>query len=140
MSDQLQNVISEKLAAFTKELVELYRSALINAVSQVVGGGGVAARTRGRPGRKPGRPKGSTTGAAAKPAKGGRRSSSQISATADKIQKYVAANPGKRAEEIKKALSIAGNQWGLPVAKLLETRKIRTTGARRATKYFPAGK
>ncbi len=149
MSDQIQNVISEKVAAFTKELVELYRSALISAVSQVVGstggGGAPTGRKRGRPAKRAAVATAAPVRAAvAKPAAKGRgrqrRSSGEIDSTAAKIHKHVTTHPGQRAEDIKKALRIPSNQWGLPVAKLMSEKKIRTTGARRATRYFAGGK
>jgi hypothetical protein len=137
MPDQLQRIISEKLTSFTQELVELYRTALMGAVSQIVGESAPVRRGPGRPGKSRSLALSAAPTVAPKRGKRGRRSSAQITALAEKIHKYVVANPGKRGEEIKKALSIPTNQWLLPIGKLLESRKLRTTGARRATKYFP---
>lgn len=132
MNDALQTAIARKLAQFTADLVELYRVALHDAVAQVVGAqGGRPAPTRGAPRQR----------RAAAPSKASRgrvrRSADQIDALAARIEKHVASHPGASAIEIKQALGIAPNEWNRPIAKLIADKKLRTTGAKRATKYHP---
>ncbi len=67
---------------------------------------------------------------------GGRRSTEQIDGLAKQILGYVKANPGKRAEQIKAALSIPANHWALPIAKLLGDKELTVKGQKRATEYF----
>jgi hypothetical protein len=52
---------------------------------------------------------------------------------------YVKANEGQRLEEIGKGLGVATKELKLPVLKLLAAKAIKTTGAKRGTRYFVAG-
>ncbi|MBL8740549.1 MAG: hypothetical protein JNK04_05635 [Myxococcales bacterium] len=68
-----------------------------------------------------------------------RRTPEQMAATADQIAAYVKANPNSRAEQIKKALGIANNQWQGPLALLLNSKRLLARGEKRATTYNVAG-
>jgi hypothetical protein len=141
MSDALQDAIARKLAEFAEQLVQLYREALHDAVAQVVGGEALASGVTPRAIVLPGlgsRRRRSATKAMPGRRTRRRRSADQIQALASKIEKYVAAHPGAGAETIKAALAIPKSEWNLPVNKLLAEKKLRTTGEKRATKYFPS--
>src|SRR5688572_10839169 len=115
MADALQAQIRARLDALAEELAELYRSAVREAVDQMLGGGG----GNGRRGR---RAKTVTRAAASgrKRGAGGRRSSEQIAALADKIAAHVKSHPGQGAEAIKSALGIAKNEWLRPIGMLVK--------------------
>lgn len=151
--------IEAAVARFVAELSHLVRLEAVAAVTAALGGSGAAPRTtasfaapkkRGRPTKAAAAakaaaasPKTSPAKKAAAPkkaAKSGkrvRRSAEQIEAAAKRITEYVAKNPGSRAEQIKKGLSIPDNQWGLPIAMALDTKRISSKGQKRATQYFP---
>jgi hypothetical protein len=89
--------------------------------------------------RGPGRPRGSvSTAPRARGGKRVRRSANDIAATADGIVAFVAKHPkGIRGEQIRKELGIAKNQWLKPLGLALGSRKLRKTGEKRSTTYFP---
>jgi hypothetical protein len=75
---------------------------------------------------------------APKPGKRIRRSLGQLKADAEKVTKLLAANKGGlRIEQINKLLGTSTRQLARPILKLLQDRKIRKAGDRRATVYFP---
>jgi hypothetical protein len=90
--------------------------------------------------RGPGRPRKVQAGAApaakAPKAKRGKRSTADVSATAGKLVEYIAKNPGQSIEQIGKGMNIHTKHLKLPAKKLLEDKKLKTTGQRRGTKYF----
>jgi hypothetical protein len=99
--------------------------------------------------RGPGRPRKSVSSAGAAPAaapsrraRGGkrlRRSAKDIAAAAGQIAAHVAKHPkGIRGEQVRKDLGIAKNHWLKPLGMALGSKKIRKTGEKRATTYFPA--
>jgi hypothetical protein len=59
-----------------------------------------------------------------------------IEALAGKVLAHVKANAGHRLEQISAGLKIASKELKRPVATLLETKKLRTEGQKRGTKYF----
>ncbi len=159
--------IQAAIAAFAAQLETLIREKALAAVTAILGGGGaapskVAALTtapkkRGRPTKAaaaakaaasprtvaaPKAPAAKKTSAPPKKAskssgKRVRRSAEQIEAMAKKIATHVAAHPGQRAEQLKKAIGIKDNEWGLPIAVALESRRVSSKGQKRSTTYFP---
>jgi hypothetical protein len=77
----------------------------------------------------------------AKPAKPGkriRRSENQLVADGDRVVKLLQANKkGLRIEQINKSLGTATKELARPILKLLEDGKIKKSGEKRATMYFP---
>lgn len=158
-----RDAIQARVNDFVADLEKLVRAAALEAVHSALGpssGGGAVSAPR-TPGRKPGRPakaavaKAAPAAApAAKPAaapaakapaapkrkKGQKRTQAELSALQAKLDGYVAANAGKRIEEIAKALSISTSELTRPMKKLMEDGKVRSTGERRATRYYPAKK
>ena len=52
------------------------------------------------------------------------------------VLEYIARNPGKRSEEIRKALGVPQDQNSKILAKLRDLKKVRTKGEKRTTSYF----
>ena len=101
------------------------------------------------PRRGPGRPRGSIRArhaarvSAPRPrARGGkrhRRTAKDIAGVAERIVGLVSKHPkGIRGEHIRRDLGIAKNQWMKPLELALGSKKLRKTGEKRATTYFPA--
>jgi hypothetical protein len=99
--------------------------------------------------RGPGRPRKSVSSGGAAPAaaparraRGGkrlRRSANDIAAAAQQIAAHVAKyTKGIRGEQVRKDLGIAKNHWMKPLGMALGAKKIRKTGEKRATLYFPS--
>lgn len=72
--------------------------------------------------------------------KGQKRSPEELAALEAKLEAFIQANGGKRIEEIGKELGIATSELAGPVKKMLDAGRIRSTGERRATRYYPSKK
>ena len=134
--------IQKLISSFAAQLESLARKAAIEQVIANLGSQAGSAPRRGR-----GRPKGSTNkpvapagGAGIKPVqKGKRRTAEDVAAMGATLVDYVKANPGQRADQIAAALRTDPDTIRLPMQALLSSRKVKTQGQRRGTKYFVAG-
>jgi predicted transcriptional regulator len=55
------------------------------------------------------------------------------------VRSYVAKSPGQGVEKMARELGVPSRELVLPIKKLLADKAIKTTGHKRATKYFPGG-
>jgi hypothetical protein len=69
-----------------------------------------------------------------------KRTPEDISKIADKIEAYVRDNPGTRIDAVAKAIKKNTKELQLPVRKLIEEKRVRTEGQKRATEYHPPQK
>lgn len=60
-----------------------------------------------------------------------------LAETVDLLGKYIRDFPGRSIEVIGEKLHIPTKELALPVKKLLAAKRIRKTGTRRATRYYP---
>ena len=72
--------------------------------------------------------------------KGAKRTPAELAKIQTALLAIIAKTPGKRVEEINKVLGFSTAELAGPLAKLIAAKKVRRTGQKRATKYFPAGK
>ena len=163
----LQADIQSLVSKFATDLEALVRNAAVGAVRSALGSEGAPSRPAAvvrrapvKPGPKPkpttkpvaktaakpvvkalAKPvaKPETKGAPLRANKRIRRSPAELAATADQIASYVKANPNSGAEQIKKALGIADNQWQGPLGLLLDGKRLLARGEKRATTYNIAG-
>jgi hypothetical protein len=127
LDDQLQALIR----SFVDDVSSLVKSSAVETVARALGGNGASAR-RGRALGAAGR----TTPARFR-RKGQKRDPKLIAATTDKLHSEISSKPGQRIEEIGKALGISTKELALPIKKLLEGKRIRKSGQKRATQYYP---
>lgn len=140
--------IQARIQAFAVELEALVRAAAIEAVATSLGAAAGApparhqpsagVRTRPAPGAPPPT---STAGHAAlsfKRKKGKKRTPEQLAKIDGAIVGFVKENPGQGVEHMAKALGVPSNDIKLRVSLLLDGRKLKKTGVKRATKYFLA--
>ncbi len=69
--------------------------------------------------------------------KGEKRSALVLAETTSALATYIKNNPGERIERIAMSLGEPTRDLALPVKKLLASKRIRKTGVRRATRYYP---
>lgn len=126
--------IRDRIEAFVDEVADLVRRAALDSVKEALEGPGSSPRPRG-----PRRKKGGARKKAGS-ARRGRRSSADVGAMGDTVASYVRANPGQTVTEIGVALGLGSKELRLPLTKLIEEKRLRTTGQRRGTRYHPAGR
>jgi hypothetical protein len=141
-----QDAIRARIEQFTTELEALVRAAAIDAVTNALGGGAAPAPTRPTSTPKAA-PKPTTVAAPAAPAssakisfsrkKGSKRTPEQLAAIDAAILASVKASPGNGIEHMGKALGVPTDDLKLRVLGLVESKQIKKTGVKRATKYFP---
>lgn len=134
MANNIHQQVEARVQAFVSELSELVRAAALEAVSDALGGTAPAGARRGRPKGAKGK---STTAVAAKPhGKRGKRTSEQVDQMAAQIYEHVKKHPGASVELMAKAFKHPSKVLTLPIAKLMASKKLKTTGQKRGTKYF----
>lgn len=135
----LDSVLRERIDAFAADLSNLIKSAALEAVRSALGGELAPAK------RGPGRPKASApsaapaVAAAAKPARRGKRAKrtpEDVAAMGEAVVAHVAKNPGQSVEQIGKAMGVTTKELALPILRMIDSKKLKTKGQRRGTKYF----
>lgn len=131
--------VRELVDTFVTKLEQLIRDEIRRGFEAAIGGSAPARR-----GRPPGRPAASAPAPAASKKfaspsrkKGEKRSPEQIAAVQTALADYIAKTPGQRIEEIGRALKLPTKDLTRPISKLIAGKKVKTTGQKRATKYFP---
>jgi len=135
----LDSEIQSRISAFLDELSQLVKRQALEAVHEALGGAvGPARRGPGRPRRVSMRPGGAPRAMAKRGVRGrrARRSPEDLAKLQASVLAAVKAKQGQRLEEIGKALKTDTAVLKRPVAMLLAAKKLKTTGARRGTKYF----
>lgn len=125
MSD-VHDRIEQCIDAFAADMSEIVRRVAFESVSRVLAGEPAiapAARAQLRAARRA----------------GGKRTRREIERTTAALERYIRTTPGRRMEELSSDLGLDSRELALPVRRLLEARRIRTEGHKRATRYFPAG-
>ena len=123
--------LRSKIDAFLDEISSLVKQTALDSVHAALGNGVTAVR------RGPGRPRVTMTSAPA--GAGGKRTSEQVVATAERIAAYVKSNPGARLEQIASGLGTSSKELKLPVIKLLSAKTLTKKGQKRGTMYFAGG-
>lgn len=140
MSPRIQSLVSR----FVEELTQAIQAEGAAAFAAAIGGG---ASGNGRSGRRAAAPGAGARGAGRHltaagsvtkgRSKGAKRAPEEIEATTKTLLAAIKKSPGQRIEEIGKSIGVSTKELALPVAKLFAAKAIKTTGQRRATKYFP---
>ena len=65
----------------------------------------------------------------------GKRSPEQLKSLSTELYRHISKHPGQRIEQIAKDLGVTTKELALPTRKLLDEKKIRSRGQRRATRY-----
>ncbi len=118
-----------RIDGFVEEISALVRAAAVEAVQE--------AFTNGAPGRRSPKRK-ARKKAAKKSGKRVRRSAAQVDVLAAGALAAIKRKPGRRLGEIAKEIRSTTKDVRRPVQTLLDEKKVRTTGQRGGTRYFPA--
>jgi hypothetical protein len=133
----LDQEIHSRISSFLAELSQLVKRQALEAVHEALGGSAVPAR-RGpgrarkvsmRPGRKP-------RMIAKRGGKRVRRSPADLAKLQATVMAAVKEKQGQRLEEIGKALKTDTAVLKRPVALLVASKRLKTQGKKRGTKYF----
>ncbi len=139
VTNNLDSEIQSRISAFLDELSGLVKRQALEAVHEALGGAaGPARRGPGRPRKVSMRP-GRAPRAMAKPGVRGkriRRSPEDLAKLQTSVLAQIRSKAGQRLEEIGRALKTDTAVLKRPVAMLLAAKKLKTTGAKRGTKYF----
>lgn len=136
----LDTRLQDRIGAFVTEINALVREAAVEAVQEALAGDGAPARRSApRRTRRKARGKVAKRGRVAKRGKRVRRTGAQVEALAGKALTAIRREPGRRLGEIAKELRAKTKDVRRPVQTLLDAKKVRTTGVRGGTRYFPAG-
>lgn len=127
----LDQQVRAHIDSFVQELSTLVRHAAIESIQAALGAAPAVARGRRRP-------RGARNAAPTAPSrrKGGKRTPEDVAKAAELVLGYVKANAGQRLEQMARGLKMTTNDLKLPVAKLMEARKLSTKGQKRGMKYF----
>lgn len=137
-SSNLDQDIQDRIHSFLSELSGLVKKAALEAVHAALGENGAPRRGPGRP-RGSGRRGARRAGRPARKAGRGkriRRSAAELTQISARVLAQVRSKAGQRLEEIGRALKTDTAILKRPVAMLVASKKLKTTGQKRGTKYF----
>ena|SRR5665647_638154 len=120
-----------RIEALSREYVERLQEIARDELLHVLGGQG-----RGRASTSSRSKKLAANGAGR--ARGAKRDTSELDKLGEKFLSFVSKHPGLRIEQINAELGTGTKNLALPIKKLLAAKAVRTTGTRRATKYYLA--
>jgi hypothetical protein len=128
--------INDLVRTFISQVSDLARKAAMETLTGALAGAGAARPLAVRPRVTVGPVAPMERTAGRRLAPGGKRASGDIEYLMKQFFAHVKANPGQRIEQINKVLRTKTIELRLPIAKLLESKAVRTKGQRRATTYF----
>jgi hypothetical protein len=151
--------IRELVETFVGDLDRLIRESVWETAQQSLGMTGITARAATAPApRAPRAAKAGKRAKAARPAaapvaaaaaapapkkagrrkKGQKRNPADIDRLTERLLAAIAAKPGQRMEHLGKQVGASTAELLIPTTRLIEGKKIRRTGEKRATQYYPA--
>jgi uncharacterized membrane protein len=142
MPNNLDSVIQQIVSRAASEIAQAVRVNITAEIGKLVPLSGGRSATAPKASKAPAASAAKaarTTAArpAARPAAGKKRrgvSEDELSMVLD----YISRNPGRRGEEIRKALNLPQDQNSKILAKLRELKKVKTKGEKRTTAYSAA--
>jgi hypothetical protein len=132
----IDSTLRARIDTFTTEITALVRASALEAVHSALGATLATAPAKRGPGRpaKSGVP--SPIDAPKRRGKPAKRTPEDVARMGESVVAYVAKNPGQSVEQIGNALGQKTKELALPIIRMIEAKKLRTTGERRGTRYF----
>lgn len=128
--------VRDLVESFSAELEQLIKAEIRRGFETALGTPSPASR-RGPAAKSATAPKPNAKFANADRKKGEKRTPSQLLAVKKALADYITRHAGERIEEIAKGLAIPSKDLSRPAKQLIEAKSIKTTGEKRATKYYP---
>jgi hypothetical protein len=128
MASPINEQIRDRIDQFVTELDALIREAAVTSVAQALQDGRTTSAKL--PARRADAPR------AARRGKGAKRDPQVLEDLTKRLLGFIAKNAGQRIEQIAGSLGATTKELALPAKKLIAEKKVRTTGQKRATKYF----
>jgi hypothetical protein len=136
--DDLVNELSDLVRRATvQEIVEALENAKGHAPARRPGPPAEVAKAREEhkvAGRKPGRPAKTPMVA---PRVGQQRAPELLAQLMERVRSHIKAHPGQGMAPISTSLGTSKKELKLPIRKLVDEKKITSTGKKRGTRYFP---
>ena len=128
--DPIDVLLRRSIDTFVEEMNVLVRQAAVEAVSDALGTSAPVGRNLT-----------SRTSRIAQPKSGKRvrRSLAELEKMADKIERFIKANPGSKMDEISASLRATTKELRRPLQFLHEANRIKTKGQKRGMQYFASG-
>ena len=133
----VEKQIRASIDSFVSELNALVRQAAVDAVREALG---ADSESRQRDSARGGHATGGGSGPrnrAARRRRRVKRSPRVLQKLETTLLSEITRNPGQRIESIGKRLGVATRDLNLPIKKLIDAKKIRKRGEKRATEYLP---
>lgn len=124
--------IRDLVDSFTADIEALIRDEIRRGFDAALGFAGTPRPTV----REPSATSPAGKAAPARRKKGQKRTPEEILAVKETLRSYIAKNPGQGIEAIGKGLGVPTKELTRPASQLIAAKSIRTTGQKRATKYF----
>ena len=115
---RVQTIVDEFVAKLTQVARE-------EAANLVLGGLGSTGR--------------STRSVSSNGSRGAKPTAEDLAQLEQRVLAFVGKHPGLRIEQINAEMGTSTKDLALPIRKLVASRKLKTVGQRRATKYFAGG-
>jgi hypothetical protein len=137
MSD-IDKRIEDRIRAFTEELRDLLREAAIEAITTALSSPLAAVgNSESDSLERTAKHRRISKSLRSAPSLASRRSPQQMAHVVDLLYAQITAQPGQTIEQIAKAIGMTPRQLSRPVRQLLAARRIKKTGIKRYTRYFP---
>ena len=131
----LQQSIEEQVNVFMVNVSTLVRQAAIEALDQAIVIRSEGAKSSGRATKKGGAGKKRRVRRKAAPA----RDPAQLCALTERLYETIAARPGETMQVLAAAVGCPSLELRVSIAKLVDEGRVKKTGERRLTRYFPMG-
>ena len=133
----VEKQIRASIDSFVSELNALVRQAAVDAVKEALGANSETPRRNAGRISKAAAVDSKARGRVARRRRRLKRSPRILAKLEHTLLSEISKNPGQRIESIGKKLGVPTKDLNLPIKKLIEAKKIKKRGEKRATEYLP---
>lgn len=129
VNSDLQSAIDSFAADLTALIEQSVAEAMVQALNNVDTG-----KAPSRKGKR-GASRSTSKVAPKRRAKGEKRGAAELAKLKDDLLREIKREGGRRIEQISEAMQISTKELKLPMLKLIDEKKVKTKGQKRATRY-----